>query len=109
MTLPCSFGYAIVTMDTVKLYMDESKLTPPVRAHLGPDVSSPRYCWLVVLVKELWWRGEYACVAPLALPGPGTNPWLPSTLVRFTRLRQQLCSEEGVAGFSVYQLGCAPG
>jgi hypothetical protein len=34
-----SFGYAIVTMDSVKLYMDDTKLALSVRVHLGPDVS----------------------------------------------------------------------
>lgn len=35
---PVFFAYAIVTPTTVELYIDDDKLTPEVKAHLGQDV-----------------------------------------------------------------------
>ncbi|PYH88188.1 hypothetical protein BO71DRAFT_423865 [Aspergillus ellipticus CBS 707.79] len=35
---PVFFSYAIITPTTVELYVDEDKLTPEVKAHLGQDV-----------------------------------------------------------------------
>jgi Xaa-Pro aminopeptidase len=35
---PVFFSYAVVTSDTVDLYVDDQKLTPEVKTHLGGDV-----------------------------------------------------------------------
>jgi Xaa-Pro aminopeptidase len=35
---PVFFSYAVITPDTAELYVDEEKLTPEVKAHLGSDV-----------------------------------------------------------------------
>ncbi|KAL1981418.1 hypothetical protein VTN96DRAFT_2678 [Rasamsonia emersonii] len=35
---PVFFSYAVITPDKVDLYIDEDKLTPEVKAHLGDDV-----------------------------------------------------------------------
>ena len=40
---PVFFSYAVVTPDAVNLYVDEEKLTPEVKSHLGEDVTIKPY------------------------------------------------------------------
>jgi Xaa-Pro aminopeptidase len=50
---PVFFSYAIVTMDTVELFIDEDKLTPEARVHLGEDVKIKPYASIFVGIKAL--------------------------------------------------------
>jgi len=50
---PVFFSYAIITMDTVELFIDEDKLTPEARVHLGEDVRIKHYRSVFAGVKAL--------------------------------------------------------
>ncbi|KAH8433136.1 aminopeptidase P [Aspergillus melleus] len=50
---PVFFSYAIVTPTTVDLYVDEDKLTPEVKAHLGQDVAIKPYDSIFADVKAI--------------------------------------------------------
>lgn len=50
---PVFFSYAIVTPTTVDLYVDDDKLTPEVKAHLGQDVTIKPYDSIFADVKAL--------------------------------------------------------
>ncbi|BDD59494.1 hypothetical protein MAP00_004700 [Monascus purpureus] len=57
---PVFFSYAIITPTTAELYIDETKLTPEAKAHLGQDVVIKPYEAIFVDAKALSAAGREA-------------------------------------------------
>lgn len=57
---PVFFAYAIITPSTVELYIDDDKLTPEVKAHLGQDVIIKPYESIFADAKALSEAGKQA-------------------------------------------------
>lgn len=55
---PVFFAYAIITPSTVELYIDDDKLTPEVKAHLGQDVIIKPYGSIFADAKALSEAGK---------------------------------------------------
>lgn len=84
---PVFFSYAVVTPDAVTLYIDDSKLTDAVKAHLGPSVMIRPYESIFEDIQAL-------SAATSASDGPQTK-YLISTKASWA-LSQALGGEEKV-------------